>query len=1492
MPHINRIRVNNVKYNFGTQYYDDFIMRFSCKNSIYDLANGGGKSVLMLLLLQNLIPNCTLDDKQPIEKLFRTTDGSKTIHSLIEWKLSDVHVKNNYKYMLTGFCARKAKDDAGATSADGESAENNGSSAGIVKENASIEYFNYVIFYREFNDNDIKNLPLNNGKERITYNGLKAYLRELERKDLSLEIKIFERKGDYQRFIANYGLYESEWEIIRGINKTEGHVRTYFETNYKTTRKVVEDLLIEEIIQKSFASQTESEGEGEYMAKTLLDIKDKLLELSDKKADIQSFDRQIEVIDGFAGRVQSIKQLYFGREDIVNNIEKCYLALKAMIIGNENKKEELIKREESLKEQIRVAERIVESVAINQKEAEALRLAEEIENLSQEEHVVELEFKALNDELTLREGINDYADYIYYKNQRDETRELIDACLKDKGQLLQEVTELAGQVCENIRKQQAALLEQIEKEEDIYEKEKALEMELYESASKYSNEVAVSKYLIDEAKSKDEELSKVISALRSSLELYMVMDADKELRKCEIERNSIRVKLDGNLNEKESLAIKKVNIESMLKELNIKLRQAEEALDNNINVRKRLSETEAKAQKLMEIYGEKSPKRLSAEIKLRSREAYIEEETLKDKVNRQTVYLEQLKSGCLVGKSDELERVYEYIVKYHGQVASYGADYLRNLSAERRADVIRDVPILPYSIIIEKNYDIITSDAGLKELELGDYAVPLVSMEALEKGDRLMNHTGLIYVMKNESLYADEKAIEKELKKIEKSLSDTLFRLESVEGKAQVLSEDYDFAKEYEAAYSVQLEECIRESEGLRYTIKELEAKIQEFEKELLEINKSLETLAENAVLLSEKSDEAEKRYASVSKLKALMDESKENSAKLVHSEGLYKRITKEMNDTNARLEAGKKQSYERQNHINQLKKQSGQLEERLNVYKRYYKEGLCSESYMTQSELESRLNGLIKALESETTDISDKQKLVENYDIAMEKSLQAIDYKGISLENVKEKYESLIVTETSKEELLLLKKNISMTNEKMNSYRNDISKLQSKKDRLEGAIVQGKAAMLEKYGEYDEIVADISYINSSNNDLFVEEKKKQCKAIQSELEVLHSELVELQKNEGCYTILDKDITKVIAKAGIAVPEYQGSFDGIDYKINEADFEEKIGTALDRFDKYTRDMADRRQEFEHDRQLLTDTLRKLGAEPLAEEIKSNIEMPANVVATDELMESLREICRCLELEKERVGKSIADMEKIKDNFENQCIQTCINIKNELDRLPKQSKINMDNETISIISLTIPYVKEEHYKLRMSQYIEETTKAADDMRNETERIKYIKSRLAWKKLFSVIVTDMNGIRLNLYKRERIKEQSRYLRYEEAVGSTGQSQGIYIQFLIAIINYIASINSKDKDTGLRKVIFIDNPFGAAKDIYIWEPIFKLLKTNNVQLVVPARGVTPAITGRFDVNYILGQKLVDGRQQTVVVDYSSHVDNEKMDYSRLEFEQTSLF
>jgi hypothetical protein len=125
----------------------------------------------------------------------------------------------------------------------------------------------------------------------------------------------------------------------------------------------------------------------------------------------------------------------------------------------------------------------------------------------------------------------------------------------------------------------------------------------------------------------------------------------------------------------------------------------------------------------------------------------------------------------------------------------------------------------------------------------------------------------------------------------------------------------------------------------------------------------------------------------------------------------------------------------------------------------------------------------------------------------------------------------------------------------------------------------------------------------------------------------------------------------------------------------------------------------------------------------------------------------------------------------------------------------------------------------------------------------------------------------------------------------VGSTGQSQGIYIQFLVSIINYISGMYAVSKDEERSKTIFIDNPFGAAKDVYIWEPIFALLAANHVQLIVPARGATPAITGRFDVNYVLGQQMVGSKQVTVVVNYTSKTNQEELEYHELEFEQATF-
>ena len=306
-----------------------------------------------------------------------------------------------------------------------------------------------------------------------------------------------------------------------------------------------------------------------------------------------------------------------------------------------------------------------------------------------------------------------------------------------------------------------------------------------------------------------------------------------------------------------------------------------------------------------------------------------------------------------------------------------------------------------------------------------------------------------------------------------------------------------------------------------------------------------------------------------------------------------------------------------------------------------------------------------------------------------------------------------------------------------------------------------------------------------------------------------------------------------------------------------------------------------------------ETLTGLGAGSFALQMKEQIPVPQSFEEADKTIKRLEEACVMIQMGRDQIEESLRDIEKIKSSFENQCLQRCNTIRMELDKFPKLSSIMIDEKLTQIVRLKIPYVREEQQQMQISNYLGQVIENLGKYETEQEKKKYLIQELSMKRMFSAIVTDMNRISLELYKRERIKEQSRHLRYEEAVGSTGQSQGIYIQFLIAIINYIASIHSYHaNEDSLKKVIFIDNPFGAAKDTYIWEPIFAMLAANRVQLIVPTRGATPAIIGKFDVNYLLGQKMVGQKQQTVIVDYRSKIDVEEAEYVKMEYEQATLF
>ena len=761
MPQINRIRVNNVKYNFGTQVYDDFVMRFNCQNTIYDLANGGGKSLLMLLLMQNMLPNCTLDDKQPIEKLFRQGSGNTCIHSLVEWKLDPCYQKDGFRFMTTGFCARKGR---------GTDDENQDGQEQTAAPTASVEYFNYCIFYREFGDNDIKNLPLVSNGERITYNGLKAYLRDLEKSGYKYVVKIFDRKGDYQSFISNYGIYESAWEIVRGINKTEGHVRTYFESNYKTSRKVVEDLLIEEIIQKSFNNKLSVDNDEGMMAQTLMDIKDKLVELSKKHSQLGAYDSQIAAIDSFKEYLSTYEAFYNRKEEI----EKQLYDLLLVAMSESDKKDKELKSQDDLitkmydelaheKEAIAVAEVMSEknSMAGVESLVNETRKSLELKNAAIEE---------ARGKLSLMESAGDYKDYAEYEKSYKGLQIAIDNRLREDTDITAELKILAA----GYRKFYETETRRLKEKLDIAaNRVKALEVRLSEAKDNLRNadkEAAGLGSLSDNLENEIQELQTKLGAALSEAGTVVCENASEEYDKSFRDKELLK-------NEETRMSEKFNDVQQQLMSLNETISANKALIDIFTEQSEKLEKADEAGNadnermgKIREIYSADNDEAMLSvilETYQKMRSEYTEECKAAQELES---FVDNARKGTYICKSPERDRLKEYLESQYGSDVVEGNEWFAALNAGQKRDVLKRTPFIEYAFIIKDDFERIKADEMLKDFGKGAAAYPVISEQVLIDTKLEINKDLIVFALKDMSFLRDEAKLETQIKLAQEEL--------------------------------------------------------------------------------------------------------------------------------------------------------------------------------------------------------------------------------------------------------------------------------------------------------------------------------------------------------------------------------------------------------------------------------------------------------------------------------------------------------------------------------------------------------------------------------------------------------------------------------------------------------------------------------------------------------------------------------------------------
>lgn len=1465
MPSINRIRVNNVKYNFGTQFYDDFTMHLHGKNTLYDLANGGGKSVLMLLLLQNMIPNCTLDEKQPIEKLFRTGNGNTTIHSLVEWKLEESLWEEGYRYMTTGFCARKAKD---ATEQEEQA----------KKDVAAIEYFNYCIFYRNFNKNDIINLPLAKDGERVTFQGLRSYLKELEHKDMGLKVFVFERKGEYQRFISRYGLHESQWEIIRGINKTEGHVRTYFENNYKTTRKVVEDLLIEEIIEKAYMVKTELDEDGsDAMAKLLMDIKEQLTVLAKKKKEIASYDHQMELVNVLADKVSSFLDLYKEQSELCDLLADICITGEQFAQENSEQMKQLEEALEKKHEQKTAQRRYMECLKVARDKKQVDQMRGEVEQLTKQLAEQNRRYNEIQDDLKLKESVNEYIEYMQDRAKYKQTELTIKTMLADTS--FDE--ERLYTYVYNRKLRMDAALKDIEAKIDELTNECTQAEAKKQYHDKLVQEARTSLAVVTSQKEAAEEEVAVLSQKLSDLRMSMHQIQFTELNDQKIKREEVlaaslarRSELDQALDDSRDRLNKKQLELSVLKEKTKDIDSKIEALSKKEATYLQASE---KLNNIKTVYKTEEMEMLADAIGARITSAILEIEKLRRDIETSKKRKQRLSEGRLLDQSEAAICVLHYIETRHGQSAMYGMDYLSALPIERQRELLAVNPELPYGVVVH-DFDVLAEDQNLRALNTGTGCVYIYDIDHIEQRSI---HTGenVFLVSRQAEELTDTTAVAGLLEKEDLCISEFETQLSIREEMLATYKEDQAFVIQLSDSEYMQAGtrlELVREEQ------RKLLDRIDNTTKEIKELQLSIEHTSK---LLAEEKQNYEQCMSDVHKLQTakqlseLIDK-QEKIASESHEQ--MERLLLKLRQLTTTRDDGERSYEEERARIKTFERRAYAMQlEWDNVYKQYYN---IDKEYdvltISDDELQARFTAMINAESEGLKAMDDKKILMDTLKVSMERSIKNIENRGVKLDTLKD-FEARGLLYVADEEVInSCKYSMNEAKEMMTKLENRRKKKESEQNRLEGSISYAIANIEAAYGVYEEVDATFSEIitNLENGEALLARLTKEEKDCEEACK-------RYSRQQGYMLDLYKDVKRIVDTNEISLANAKPRLE------ERQQLREMFEETLIRFDRSTKMLERAKSELLKFKSQTAMSLDGLFVYELANSIREDVVVPESYEEAQTLLDSLHAMVSYILLERDRIEESLNDMETLKSNFEEQCLQRCLDVRTELDKLPKLSRILLDGEAISMVGLTVPYLKDEFLKQRMADYIDKIVAQADDYNNDKERMKFIRNSLTLKRLFSVIVTDMNAIKLSLYKRERIKEQSRYLKYEEAVGSTGQSQGIYIQFLVSIINYISGMYQAGNEDIRTKTVFIDNPFGAAKDVYIWEPIFALLAANNVQLIVPARGATPAITGRFDVNYILGQQMSNGKQLTVVTDYTSRVEQDELEYQDLEYEQVSF-
>lgn len=1452
MPQISKVRIVNFNYNDGKRLIADELYDFASKekddalNVLINLANGGGKSVLVQLMMQPIIPKAKVAGRK-IESFFNK--ASDHCFVLLEW-IKD----NSTEKLLTGI----------AMSASESSSAEDDLSRGMA-----VKYYTFYSNYTSYSSPyDIANMPLSKKENGRFVAAEFDAVRTLARKSNGvLNYYVADDNPKWQKKLAEYGLIQSEWRMMEKLNSEEGGLSKFF-GDFKTSDHLVDKLLIPTI--ESKLNQTHSKEDNS--------LSTMLLSYASQYASKQEVIREKEIYEAFSKELtvllpqaeslwnandaleKCIREL-FGFSDILSaRLDECKSLQEkyASAVEQLDRKSARIEHERASLMFYKAKEAFDLALkAYDEATSEEQRVSIQLENTTHKKLVLECaeyyqkllridgELTAIRSEISRRESGDEngqelanlkYSVYI-------QISDLLSKCMPEAELLERQHDSFALQKAE-CEKQLQTAKKNLEKAKDEHtradERLRGAESETERVVSKYGIEISRrldGAYAIDEVEdiqsAKSNEKNKLANAIDQ---------ANKEFASIEAEIASIPQKKADLLLSRSEAEQKCKSLKEALEVYYEKEAQIKKiCLEYNLNFAMRFTNY------MQEFLLSEQRANQARQAEILRKMAIAEEE------------IESAKRGSLHIPYAVIEYLNSTGVRY-STCEKYLTEQVAEgkLSNEECLDILRNYPAAAFGILMDPSEKERFFDYGREK-----WLPAMIPLYTYEQMAQILNNAkkfdGAIAFYSEEYFGNVDQFIEN-LESKQQTLINERGLIDAIDTKikeqlevASSFTYDENYEKE-QKDFIARLEKSVSEIDAkiqaLTVTETELTTAKEETKRRLAELSDSIQAV----IRILEGTETVLQR---ISEERSLTEALHNKKLDLEDAEHSYQKIQALLNEFSADLNIIEEKLYALKKQISELngvKDQIGECEKAELV------DGDWRELYSKYQSLQSALNQELSTLKSQLKDITSSKKDYES-EIAR-RELSSEEYKEVAFS------EEQLQSVRKEEKILISKREEAIQHTKQAG---------TQKGKTEGALESAKQSLM-RFGEpldKSEVGSDfdtrLSRVREERKALFTQ--KDECGKLESRINTILGRLTDrLKKHNRPETIIKVQLEDSFGEQFERMTkEYEAA--KVQLSNIQAQVSEALNTMKSHFAGSTCGVSDAIVGM---LALLSNEMRGDRYYTLIEHINGDIQNTDRAIA--QIMTDLKEFENN---HNDLIRQCVLQGSRIYEGLLQMTSSSRVTIYDGKDK-KRMIRFDIPAEVDPVVaSASITDEIDKGTKELVARMSDETVTEVD-IKKMAEKI--VGSRNLLRKYISKEV-----IRVDAYKIDQNPQNAGYRSWEQTqVNNSGAEKFVvYFAVILSLMNYTRGDFGSIRDKDLRSALILDNPFGATSSKHILVPMFAIAKHFRVQMICLSDINKSDVINCFDIVI----KAIIKKRPMSNNELLTHEGNESIEHGFYRSEQLSL-